>query len=499
MNQRNTKKLVLGIGSFALFVFLIILLVNCRKHKCMNLPIISYEQLSRYEETTSLDISKITFEGERVAVDYSDNRIYISQLGENLKHYYTLQGKFVPMLEEYSLFILKTPELYDIPKSVSQGNPLQLIILNGENFQKVNLIISTLPILNLKFECETKDEDGRQLNQGKFTLWNNSPETSAYETVNSFAEWRIRGNSTRSYAKQSWKLNLREMNGENKNLNLLGLGADDDWILNPMSMDDTKVKEKLSQEIWEDLVSYTDYNHKMSSGEYIEVVINGAYQGLYLLQRRVDGKYLGLNPDKDILLKGKNLWEAETVQDAYEVIRSPLNDRDTYEKLEFVLQNNHYINLKNFVDLSLFLQFLSANDNYGYKNMFYILQKRGKDYELSWVPWDTDLSFGVTWGYSYEESIHAIIERQELCIIRNYEKNVDKLLAQRWKELRKTVYSEENILIIFNRIMDGLSASGGIQRDSQCWGILHSGQDNYENLKKFINERLEFLDNYYAQ
>ena len=105
-------------------------------------------------------------------------------------------------------------------------------------------------------------------------------------------------------------MNLRDEDFQKSNVDLLGLGSDDDYILNPMSMDDTFVKEKLIQELWSQLMKQADYNYQMTKGEYVELFINGAYQGLYLLQRRIDAKYLNLNRNQDILLKGINTWES---------------------------------------------------------------------------------------------------------------------------------------------------------------------------------------------
>ena len=42
-------------------------------------------------------------------------------------------------------------------------------------------------------------------------------------------------------------------------------------------------------------------------------------------------------------------------------------------------------------------------------------------------------------------------------------------------------------------------ASGAMGRDEEQWGLLHEGEDNWENLERFIKERLIFLDEYYAK
>lgn len=500
MTKRAVDKIIIGTASIFIFIVLTTAFIKISKQKCFDLPVISEKTLTEFEEISTMDLSQIAFDGERAAVDYLSNSIFISQSERNTNAYDTLQGEFTSFNSGYTLAMLDTPALHDIPESVRRGVPLTLVILENHCYQKVNVILSTIPVMNLKFEYETIDDQQRNINVGKMTLWNNYFHSASYQTVTSAAEWRVRGNSTRSYPKQPWKLNLREENGDNHHLDLLNLGSDDDWILNPLSMDDTKMKEKLAQELWKQNLSETDYNYPMSSGEYVEVLINGAYQGLYLLQRRIDAKFLSLDLKSDILLKGNNIWETEDMQEAYEIVHSSFGMQETYQKFDFALKNKeqYFINEKNFVDMSLFLQFLSANDNYGYKNMFYLLKKSGEGYELSWIPWDTDLSLGVTWGYDYDTSLHQIIERRELSQIRKFSPQIDILMSRRWQEARKTVYSEKMIVSICDQIAEQLNKSGALKREEERWGKLHEENDNYENLRKFIMERLEFLDSYYA-
>lgn len=466
----------------------------------MNVPIISEEQLNQYMETTTLDISQLSFEGEEVAVDWAKNSIYISQSAKKLAHSSELQGKLAATNPEYSLYFLENPAMEEPSRSICQGEPFTLIIQCGSHFQRVNVVITTLPVLYLDLNGTYTDEQERNIMHGKLTLWNSlGSATNSYHTETSSVEWHMRGNSTRIYPKRSWKVNLHDEYGQNRNLNLLGLGSDDDWILNPMCMDDTFLKEKLAQEIWNELAKGTDYNYQMSSGEYVEVLINGAYQGVYMLQRRIDAKYLNLNKEADILMKGVNIWEADSIRDAYEIVSTPFDEEQIYQELQQALsfRNESSMNIENFVDVSLLLQFLSGVDNYGYKNTFYVLRKSNDAYELHLVPWDTDLSLGVPWGYDYEGSMNEMIERQELGTVRKNVPDIDKQISKRWKQLRDNIYSEKNILSIYNELTDRLTNSGALQRDEECWGLLHEGEDNWENLQRFIKERLQVLDNYY--
>ena len=213
-NKMKNEGMLL-VCSLSVFIISVCFINLLERQNCMNVPIISEEQLNEYTETTSLDISLMSFEGEKIAVDFPGNSIYISQSSGNLKHFYMLQGKLEPTTPEYSLYFLDTPALNDISESVQENEPLTLIIRCGDTYQKVNVVITTLPVLYLDFDGSCEDEQGRTLNNGKFTLWNNLNSSNSYKTVTSLAEWRMRGNSTTIYPKLSWKLNLRTDNGEN--------------------------------------------------------------------------------------------------------------------------------------------------------------------------------------------------------------------------------------------------------------------------------------------
>ena len=499
MSMRR-KRIMYFLFSFVSLCMLIFLLKMVDNNTFLGLPIINEDDLLGYTETTEFDISHMKYNGENIAVDFPSNSVFISQSVENIKNIDSLAGG-VSTNQNHSLAVLKSPCLENLSETAKEGKPIVLIILSEKEkmYKKVNLIITNLPILYLDFESNSEDDQGRNLNIGKMTLWTGDAASSGYKTVTGNAEWRLRGNSTRSFDKKAWKLNLRDESFQNKNMNLLGLGSDDDWILNPMSMDDTFIKEKLIQNLWEQVVSDTKYNYKMSKGEYIELFINGAYQGLYLLQRRIDMKYLELDQRQDILLKGINTWEAENMNEGYEIVSTPLNEEDTYSELESAMtfDNKNRINIDNFIDVSLMLQFISGYDNSGYKNMFYILKKTDDRYNLYLVPWDTDLSFGVTWGYAYENSLNAIIQRQETKAVRENVEDYDFRTVKRWKELRGNILKEENIFRICDSLLEKLESCGAVQRDQKIWGKLHKEKDNYENLKKFIQERLSLLDAYY--
>lgn len=493
------SKILVLICTLLLCGMAICALLFLERQNCLSVPIIEEKRLKNYTEVSNLDISLLTFNNKDVAIDLLNNRIFISQMEQDLKAPYLLKGRLKTENPQYTLYFLKNEMLDNIFLATKEGKPLTLIIENGETFQKVDVVITTLPILYLDLEGTEKMEDGRDLMNGKMIIWDNS--SKGYKVSTSYVKWHVRGNSTKIYDKQSWKMELKKDNGDNKNLELLGLGSDDDWILNAMSMDDTRVKEKFAQTLWNQIVSTTNHNYKMSSGEYVELFINGAYQGLYLLQRRVDEKYLGLNREKDIVFKGRNTWEADSLGDAYEIISSPYDKETTYGILEKTLEfaDENEMNIDNFIDVSAMIQFLSAKDNSGYKNMFYVLKRQENGYELYLVPWDTDLSLGATWTYDYEDSVDEIIERRELEVLRKRDSEIDRKVAERWNDFRTNILSEENIYFVLDEIIEQLEISGALERNTERWGELNEGEDNAENLRLYIRERLMFLDKHYEQ
>jgi len=368
-----------------------------------------------------------------------------------------------------------------------------------------NVVFTTLPVLRIDGEFFEYDQKDREVNQGNLCLWTpKDPDSGRYSVKESDVHWHIRGGSTSYQAKIPWKLSLKKKTDANKNMSLVGLGSDDDWILNPMVLDDTKLKEHLFMQLWNQLAAETDWNLRMSSGHYVEVVMNQSYQGVYLLQRRIDEKYLNLGSE-DILLKGQSVWEAATAADAYEIISSPLNEQDTYHLIQgfFDGSDPSILQQENYLDVNLFLQYASAYDNLGYKNMFFALQKKDDGYHLSMIPWDTDLSWGVVWSegfvYDYQDSFYNAPLRVEFETMQKHFPNLVPQLAQRWKELREGVLSEDTILTTFQTSVSQLTRCGVLERDLQRWGQFYHGEDTTANLAQFLEEKLLLLDDYYSQ
>ena len=171
MSKKDVKKMMYILCSISVFLIIIAFLISRESKECLGLPIIDEDELEGYVETSEFDISQMKFDGEDIAVDFPSNTIFISQSVENVKNVRSLAGEVVATNPEYYLGILKTGQLKNLSETVQEGKPLILIIKSDEQYKKVNLIITTFPVLYLDYESNTEDEQNRNLNIGKMILW----------------------------------------------------------------------------------------------------------------------------------------------------------------------------------------------------------------------------------------------------------------------------------------------------------------------------------------
>ena len=115
-------------------------------------------------------------------------------------------------------------------------------------------------------------------------------------------EINLRGNTSRRFPKQSYRVKIVDEQGNKRNLSIAGLRADDDWILNPMYSDTSKIREAISYWLWEQINSCGQAASSTRLA-FSEVFMNGEYYGLYAIQERVDRKQVNGDKKLDILYK----------------------------------------------------------------------------------------------------------------------------------------------------------------------------------------------------
>lgn len=92
----------------------------------------------------------------------------------------------------------------------------------------------------------------------------------------------IRGSSSQTLPKKGYGLTtLKADNTSNNNVELLGMPSENDWILNGIAFDPSLIRDYLSYNLSRQIGNYA------TRTAYCEVVINGEYKGLYILQEKI--------------------------------------------------------------------------------------------------------------------------------------------------------------------------------------------------------------------
>lgn len=106
--------------------------------------------------------------------------------------------------------------------------------------------------------------------------------TAALLDYNGRINIEIRGSSSQALPKKSFGLTtLQADNVSNNNVKLLEMPSENDWILNALAFDPSLIRDYLSYNLARQMGNYAPRT------VYCEVVLNGQYNGLYILQEKI--------------------------------------------------------------------------------------------------------------------------------------------------------------------------------------------------------------------
>lgn len=195
--------------------------------------------------------------------------------------------------------IWEADEAFDnIKDAVAAGHVFACIIYNETGYQKVSVLFTGIPVMCIDGDMGETDSRVRVFDPVKSLQGN-------YQTEESRIYYNIRGNASKRFEKIGYRLELLQEDGEaGRKTSLLGMRIDNDWQLKAMYSDRSKLRDKLSIDLWNQIAERTET--KADAGcrmEYLELIVNGSYQGLYGLVEPTDYKSLSLNKEKDLIYK----------------------------------------------------------------------------------------------------------------------------------------------------------------------------------------------------
>lgn len=345
-----------------------------------------------------------------------------------------------------------------------------------------------------------------------------------------------RGSSSQTMLnKKPYALETREDdNLTNRNVSILGMPAENDWVLNSLAFDQTGMRDVLAYELSNRLGQYA------SRSVYCEVVVNGDYKGLYAFMEKI-------KPDKNRV----NIEEMDPTCNNYpEVTGGYITKADkttggdpvawtmpsyggwggTY--VDFIhhypkpaditnAQNNYIhgvftdlasvanqhntsiasgipsvIDIPTFVDFMMIAEYTSNVDVYGLSTFFH-KDRLGK---LRAGPvWDYNLAFGYdafgnrsrydVWQFSNEDNTGPKFWKDlfDTDLFRCY-------MAKRWFELTEPG-QPLNYDFVCNRIdeIDALIAEA-IARDNQRWHQMLQHTQYVNDMKTWLQQRINWLN-----
>ncbi len=381
-------------------------------------------------------------------------------------------------------------------------------------------LILPVVILLTGFACKRKEIPVLDIQHQAPVSWQEKESCNiAYSsgTTETEIEGRIkcRGGSSSKFGKHSYTLEL------NSKYRLGGLPEDDDWIINAAYIDKTFMRHKISYDLYRQM----DSRNAAPQSTYVKVLLNGDYQGLYVLMEEVNGGLLGLDKKDSMamLFKDPLIFYEEWVpyfQDSlnYHQQKYPkpgLRDMNPYmdEFRDFLFHSSDeeftrkiatWVDLDRLIDWHIMLLFSNSED--GLMKNFY-LYKLNATTPFRFAIWDYDHSFGRD-GDNEMNMLERVIDTDRAILFRRIfdleELNYTEKLKERWVELRKQgILSRRNFnrMIRRNHRMIRNELQNNFEKwpeDASWYFDAASFEEEIELMKEFVSIRIKELDEYFG-
>ena len=435
------------------------------------------------------------------------------------------------------------------PVAPQFGRAYSLTAVSRSYSYTYSLIFTGLPIVQIS--GITDAAMSRTLRPAGFSLTYYSEHMGRVQSVQSQMLIRHRGASSMAYPKKSFAIRLTDRHGVgNNNISLLGMRRSSSWILDAMYIDRSKMRERVSMDIWNSYSSPLAHEgvspivQNGTRGRYAEVFIGDEYWGLYCLTETINRQQIGLRryvPEegvRSVKYNGQH-WGSATLFRGYRPgppaagyfwsgFRQDFPDprrgepafwEPIYEFVQFVVNSSDeqfsariadFIQVGNFVEY-LILQVVSyAHDNTG-KNLIWSIYDV-TDPELNRIfltPWDLDATWGDTWHFGRTHPtatwLNVTPEHDSVLWRRLVYTNAggfrDKLVA-RWLELREAQLSVDSILAHFDAYFRLFEETGAWRREIERWprhgqferGLTLEAERDY--IFGWVRARWPFIDDF---
>jgi len=403
---------------------------------------------------------------------------------------------------------------------VSSNWPIILIDTAGKQIQDLVRIPATMKIIY----------NGRGLR-------NNITDTP--NNYNGRIDIELRGSSSISYPKKSYRFETVDAAGNNLNVMLLGMPKENDWILYGPYDDQSLIRNVLAYRLSNDIGRYA------TRTKFCEVLLNNSYIGLYVMmekikqdknrinitemkptdvsgdavtggymikidreegenvggwtsQKGVEYEYHEPKPD-DMVAAQKNYIQAWMNQFESSMTVQPISSSTTGYPL--------WLDVASFVDHFILSEFCKNIDAYRLSTyMFKDRDSRGGKLNAGPI-WDFNLSLGKAWYAEDQYRVdawevdHNIYRKDDWPKVPFWWEKLghDAAFAAqvqtRWTQLRATVLKEDSLFKRIDLLVDSLSEARA--RNFSRWpetAKAHSYEQEIIMLKNWISARIKWIE-----
>lgn len=357
--------------------------------------------------------------------------------------------------------------------------------------------------------------------------------TPAFLNYNGRIGIEIRGSSSQTLPKKGYGLTtLKADNTSNNNVELLGMPSENDWVLNGIAFDPSLIRDYLSYNLSRQIGNYA------TRTAYCEVVINGEYKGLYILQEkikagtdRVNVLKIGTSDISSPNVTGGFITKADkttggdpiawsmpsyttTVDFIHELPKPaavlPAQTAYIYDQfLQLASTSNanatsvingypSVIDVPSFVDFMLINELASNADAYQFSTYFH----KDRNGKLRAGPiWDFNLTYGndlFLWGYDRSKTNIWQFSNGDNEGAKFWTDLFNNPLykcyfAKRWNQLTQTgqPLNYSSLVQFIDATLSYISEAK--VREHQKWGTVTNQDTEITNLKTFLSNRISWI------
>ena len=363
--------------------------------------------------------------------------------------------------------------------AIRDGYAYQIMAYTDETYSYSDVVFTGLPILSLHTAEEITTEDTPAALNLAF---------GNGERLEANARAHLRGNASLvRLDKHSYKVEFTRTEDGKKKIpqNVPGLGQTDEIILLAMGFDPNMVRDRLSwsmiERIWPKDEAFAPVGR-----EYVEVFVNDAYQGAYLMMvpfdRRAEIEKAGAgSAQRDSLYRSviAAVDKGRPIDEGYELFiapdaENPFAGLQTYLRLDsgemddetFCREAAAHIDVPSLMRYTLLVQGMALCDNI-FNNMYVWAHETAAGVVYRFIPWDMDLSWekepGAYWDCWMIDALACRVIELDVSGARAE-------LAAQWRQMSEAGFTIDAVREELALYQHELTDSGAFLRDAERWG-----------------------------